>query len=135
MTSARRTALWVFTGALAMGGGCSRVPWRLSLDGALKTAVQEDRLVLVYYWRPFNRDCDQMERTVFRSDEVLAQVREMIPVRLDATFARKRGEQLGLRQVPGFVVLAPNGEPLRRRSGPMDMDQFLAFLVMARLSQ
>jgi hypothetical protein len=76
-----------------------------------------------------------MERTVLRSDEILAQVREMIPVRLDATFARKRAEQLGLRQVPGFVVVAPSGEALRRGSGPMNVDQFLAFLVMARLSQ
>jgi len=129
-----KTAL-VLVFAATLCGGCSRVPWRLGLDGPMRVAADEGRLALVYYWQPFNGDCQQMDRTVFRSDEVLAQMKGMMPIKLDASFHRKRAEQLGLLKVPSFLVLSPHGEPVRRRAGPMDVDQFLAFLVMAKLSQ
>ncbi len=110
------------------------MPWRLGPVLPMKEAAREGRAVLVYYWQPFNNDCRQMDRTVFRSKEVLAQMRGIIPVRLDATFNRKQGERLGLRTVPSFLVLGPGGEVLRGRSGIMDVDQFLAFLTVAKLS-
>ena len=133
--AARLAAFSALAGVIALCGGCSRVPWRLGLDASVNKAAREDRLVLVYYWRPFDADCERMGRTVFRSEEVLAQMQGMIPVRLDATFHGKRGAQLGLREVPSFLVVGPDGAILRRGRGVMDVDQFLAFLVMARLSR
>ena len=127
-----RTVL-ILAGVVSFCGGCSRVRWRLGLDGALRQAAREHRLVLVYYWKPFNADCRLMNRTVLRADEILAQMEGMILVKLDATFHKKQGERLGLREVPSFVVIAPNGRVLRRRSGVMGVDAFLAFLVLARL--
>ncbi len=135
MSVARLHAGLILACAIALCGGCSRVYWRLGLDRAMDVAASEDRLVLVYYARAFNEDCERMDRTVFRSNEVLTQMKDMIPVRLDATFEKKRAAQLGLREVPSFLVIAPNGEALRRGSGPMDVDQFLAFLVMAKLNR
>lgn len=128
-----RTVL-ILAGVVSFCGGCSRVHWRLGLDGALRQAAREHRLVLVYYWKPFNADCGLMNRTVFQSDRILPHMEGMILVKLDATFHKKRGERLGLREVPSFVVIAPNGRVLRRRSGVMGVDAFLAFLVVARLS-
>lgn len=135
MNATRLHAGLVLACAIPLCGGCSRVSWRLGLDRAMDVAAREDRLVLVYYAHAFNEDCERMDRTVFRSNDVLTQMRDMIPVRLDATFEKKRAAQLGLRDVPSFVVIAPNGEVLRQGSGPMDVDQFLAFLVMAKLNR
>ena len=134
-SAARLAGLPALAGVIAFCGGCSGVHWRLGLDAAVSKAAREDRLVLVYYWQPFNADCGRMDRTVFRSEEVLAQMQGMIPVKLDATFHGKRGEQLGLREVPSFLVVGPDGAILRRGRGVMDVDQFLAFLVMAGLSR
>ena len=135
MDHARNDVLAVLLVTLAVCSGCNQVHWRAGLDQALKEGERENRLVLVYYWRAFDKDCQRMDAEVFRTEEVLDQVNEMIPVKLDATFSRTRGEQLGLREAPSFIVIAPNGEFLRRSSGVMDVDQFLAFLVVARLSR
>ena len=135
MSATRQRAVSIFAGTIALCGGCSGVHWHFSLDCAMDQAAREDRLVLVYYWQPFNPDCGRMDRTVFRTDEVLAQIRGVIPVRLDATLHRKRGEQLGLREVPSFLVMTPQGELLRRRSGAMGVDRFLAFLAVAKLNR
>ncbi len=109
--------------------------WRMSLDHTMKAAARQSRLVLVSYWQPFNKDCSRMDRTVFRSDDVLEQMKNMLSVRMDATFQKKRGAELGFREAPSFMVISPYGEILRRGNGPMDIDQFLAFLVMAKLNQ
>ena len=119
---------------LATVAGCSQVTWRVGLGPALKPAERENRLVLVYYWQAFNKDCQRMDRTVFRDKDVAAQIKTMIPVKLDATLERGWGDELGLRGVPSFLVISPSGEYLRRGAGLMDVDQFLAFLVVAKLS-
>jgi hypothetical protein len=91
-------------------------------------------MVVVWYWKPFNRECDLMDRTVFRSEDVLKQMEGVIPVRLHATFSKRWAQQHELTEVPSFVAFGPQGQVLRKRGGPMDADQFLAFLSLARLS-
>lgn len=135
MGNARTGVLSFLLVVLPLCSACDQVHWRVSLDQALKKGERENRLVLVYYWQAFDKDCRRMDAEVFGTEEVLDQIKEMIPVKLDATISRTRGEQLGLREVPSFLVIGPSGEFLRRSSGVMDVDQFLAFLVVARLSR
>ena len=133
-TVLRRSALLLVI-LLPVCSGCGGINWRLGLEQQMKTAARDGRLVLVYHHEAFNDQCERMERTVFRSPEIVRQTKDMIPVRLDAKFNRKQAARVGLRRVPSFAVLSPSGEILRRGDGPMDVDQFLAFLVVARLSQ
>ena len=135
MNTIRFMIVLILAGTVGLCAGCSRVTWRMELDRSLSEAAEDGRLVLVYYWKPFNSDCGRMDRTVFHSKEIAAQMKGIIPVRLDATFHSKLGEQLGMRRIPSFVVIGPKGEVIRRRSGPMDEDQFMAFLVMAKLTR
>jgi hypothetical protein len=121
--------------SLAASGGCGRVIWRPDLQRATQEAGRDGRMVLVYLWEAFNPACAELDRTLFRSEEVLVQMRDMIPVRLDAALQRKEARQLGLTAPPSFAVISPDGELLRRTGQPKDVDQFLAFLVLARLSQ
>lgn len=91
-------------------------------------------MVVVWYWLPMNADCDQMERTVFGSEEVRKEMEGVIPVRLHAHFSRRWAQQNGVTEVPTFLAIGPEGQVLRKRAGLMDADQFLAFLSVARLS-
>lgn len=120
--------------AAPLCAGCAQVVWRGDLRGSLNRAAEDGRMVVVWYWRPMNRDCDQMARTVFRTEEVVKQMQGTIPVRLHADFSRKWAAEHGVSEVPTFLAYAPDGRILRRRDGVMDADQFLAFLAVARLS-
>jgi hypothetical protein len=114
--------------------GCSGITWRTDVHAALDKAKQEGRMVVVWYWKPFNKECDQMSRTVFKSEDVIKDMQPTIPVRLHARFSRKWGEQHGVNEVPSFLAIGPDGQVLRKRVGVMDTHQFLAFLSLARLS-
>lgn len=114
--------------------GCSPIIWRGDLRGAMSQAATENRMVVVWYWKPFNPACDLMERTVFRSEDVVKDMQGVIPVRLHATFSKRWAKQNEITEVPSFLAIGPEGQVLRRRSGPMNTDQFLAFLSLARLS-
>ena len=131
----RTMVVAIWCGLLAGVTGCSRIPWRFGPELPLKESARTGRPLLVYFFKAFDSDCEQMDHTVFTAKEVQTQVREMIPVRLDAAWSRKQMEQLGVREVPAFVVVSPRGAVLRRNTGPMDIDKFLAFLVVAKLSQ
>ncbi|MCP4589708.1 MAG: hypothetical protein GY842_03095 [bacterium] len=120
---------------LATTAGCSRVVWQPALQDPARVAQREGKLVLVYHWQALNEDCARMDRTVFRTREVCEQLKGIVPIRLDATLQRRQAEELGLSVVPAFVVISPTGEIVRYGHGPMDADRFIAFVVMARLSQ
>ena len=119
---------------VSLGSGCTPIVWRGDLHRALDLAAREDRMVVVWYWKPADATCDQMERTVFRSEEVVKEMEGTIPVRLHATFSKRWARDNEITEVPSFVAIGPNGQVLRKRGGPMDTDQFLAFLSVARLS-
>ena len=119
---------------LASSVACNTVRWRANLRGAFREAAEDGRMVVVWYWQPLNNDCRTMDRTVFRTEEVLKQMQTTVPVRLHADFSKKWAAENGIAQVPSFIAYTPEGKFLRRREGIMDADQFLAFLAVARLS-
>ncbi|MHC4093784.1 MAG: hypothetical protein ACYSVY_26515, partial [Planctomycetota bacterium] len=84
MSGSRRYRWWIASTALLLVGvgGCSDIIWRGDLGGAQRQAAKDGRLVLVYYGSAFNQDCARMDRTVFRSREVIDTMAGTIPVRL-----------------------------------------------------
>ena len=115
--------------------GCSQIPWRPDLGGALRQASRTNRLVVVAYWSAFNQECQEMERDVFSLSEVRDSLSQTIPVRLAAWSNRKFAEAYGLSKTPAFVVLAPDGRLLRMLQGYVSEGRFRGMIEAARLNQ
>ncbi len=133
-TLARRALVWALPILLLSVTGCSKVFWRPDLGGAMRLAAEQKQIVVVAYWSALNADCMRMDQEVFSLDEVRDVMRGTIPVRLDPLTDRQTAEQLGLRRVPSFAVLAPDGTILRRAQGYMDDARFRGFIQSAKLS-
>jgi len=120
---------------LASVSGCSDIAWQPSLSAAQQQAARDGRVVLVYYWSLFNRDCKDMDRTVFRNQDVIETLAGTLPVRLDPTFHRSWARRSGVRRIPAFAVYGPDGQLLNLREGPLNEGQFRAFVISAKLSR
>ena len=116
---------------LAAHCGCSEVIWR----GDQRKAAGDGRLVLVYYGTPLDSACARMDRTVFRTREVIDTLAGTIPVRLAPAFHRRWARDLGIRRVPSFVIYGPDGQVINIRQGPMDEAQFRAFVISGKLNR
>jgi hypothetical protein len=124
-------ALMLLAGLL---GGCNEILWRSDLQGALRQAKSDGRLVLVYYWSPLSGDCLKMDGGVFRNSDVIKAMAGTIPVRLMSGFNRDWARQVGVSKVPAFAMYRGDGQLLRVREGIMDEGRFRAFVVSGKLS-
>ena len=124
------------TGAILVTcSGCSDIIWGSSLSAAQHKAADDGRLVVAYYWSLLNGDCTEMDRTVFRSGDVIDTMAGTIPVRLDATFHGRWARELGIARVPSFVIYGPDGKVINQRQGAMNEAQFRAFIVSGKLNR
>ena len=118
-----------------MLSGCSQIPWRPDLGGALRQASRTNRLVVVAYWSAFDSQCQEMDRDVFSIQEVRDSLAETIPVRLASWSNRKFAESYGITKVPSFVVLGPDGRLLRILQGYVSEGRFRGMIEAAKLNQ
>ncbi|GJM26528.1 MAG: hypothetical protein DHS20C16_29430 [Phycisphaerae bacterium] len=128
------TRMLVVCGLLILSG-CSQIPWRPDLGGALRQASRTNRLVVVSYWSAFDSQCQEMERDVFSLQEVQDSLAETIPVRIASWADRKFAESYGITKVPSFVVLGPDGRVLRILQGYVSEGRFRGMVEAAKLNQ
>ncbi len=126
---------WMCCGCLLLLAGCSGIPWRPDLGGALRQASRTNRLVVVAYWSAFDSQCQEMERDVFSLAEVRDSLSQTVPVRLSSWSNKKFAETYGLSKTPSFVLLSPDGRLLRVFQGYMSEGRFRGMLAAARLNQ
>ncbi len=115
--------------------GCSDVIWRSNLQAAQRDAGNDGRLVLAYYWSLFDRECLEMDSSIFNDDDVIAAMAGTIPVRLDALWHGRWAREVGVRSAPSFAIYGPDGNLISVRQGPMDKHQFRAFVHSGKLNQ
>jgi len=111
------------------------VAWLDFADG-LKEAKSSQKLIIADFYATWCGPCKMMEKRTFRDPRVLARLRDVVPVRVDAEESDERGglrgEQLALRYAievyPTLVVVDGAGHEVARNVGFMDADQFLEWL-------
>ncbi len=101
-------------------------PFRsLSLEEARKAAHEEQKLLLLAFYRPSCRPCDAMDKITFLDPKVRAWlVEHTIALRLGAEQAGL-AETYSVTRPPTFVLAEPDGEEIDRIAGYQDPGQFL----------
>jgi len=122
--------LVVGVGALMFGfAGCGGVgsPWFGSdLDAALSEARERDTLVMIDFKTSWCTWCKRLDQDTFSDSEVIAELEELVAIRLDAEEEGKdAAEKYGVRSFPTVVFLDAAGREVDRILGYLPPDAFL----------
>jgi len=129
-----RKRVRLFLGALALliiSGPATQaaVRWQPTLDGAKRTAVQTNRLVLVYFWADWCSACRLMEQNVLSSPEAAAALEaNYVPVKVNASHFPATARQYGVTALPATVAITPDGRLVDKMLGRVDLATYVARL-------
>jgi len=112
-----------------------RVHWSDFATG-LERASAERRPVLAYFTANWCGYCKKMDRTTWKSPDVIERLAGLVAVRVDVDETQPRNGQAGadvasrygVRGTPTLAVLDSNGKVLARTSGYLDESQLLEWL-------
>lgn len=129
----RAALVGLWAAVLALGGCSNGVHWEgPTYQDARALAVRSNRPVFVYFRSWYSVECTNFEENVLKDPAVLAETTALVCVPLDFDWDRPLAQQWGLRAVPAFVIVAPDGTILAQGQAPLTRDQVLAAFHAAR---
>lgn len=116
---------------LPLGTGCT-IGWETDFERGIQRANQTRRPALVHFYSPLDEACREMENEVFSNQDIQAKLEQYVKVRLDYGWNEELAKELGVFNVPAFLVFRPDGSLAAFRVGKMNTDQFNVFLIKYR---
>jgi thioredoxin-related protein len=111
--------------------GCGSQTWRRDLPVAQREAAEKNRVVLLAFTKAFSPACWKMDSGTLEQSDIRRQLQHFICVQLDADRKRDVAATYGVRGVPTFIALHPDGGVLTRSEGYQTPESFLTFLHLA----
>jgi thiol:disulfide interchange protein len=113
-------------GSSVGGRSTSAVPWEKDLAAALKRAGSENKVVMVDFYTDWCKWCDVMDQKTFSDAAVLAELRRVIPVKLDAEReGRDAARRYRVQGFPTILFLDAEGREVGRIPGFVPAEPFL----------
>ncbi|MBN1551355.1 protein-disulfide reductase DsbD [bacterium] len=124
------------SGTSNLENSLSKVQWQTDMNVALDKATKENKFVIIDFTADWCAACKELEHTTFVDSRVSQKLKQMIPLRIDATKSRdpKTKEILdnfNVLGLPTIILQDPSGIEISRVTGYVAADQFLKFLSQA----
>ncbi len=108
------------------GRSAAAVPWENDLAAALTRAGSENKVVMVDFFTEWCKWCDVMDQKTFSDAAVLAELKRVIPVKLDAEReGREAARRYRVQGYPTILFLDAEGREVGRIPGFMPAAPFL----------
>ena len=108
------------------------LPWASDLVQAKQRADRENKRLMIDAWAEWCAACRELDEKTFSRDEVRAALRDVVLVKLDFTRKDEKNErlkkELAIIGMPTVIFLDPQGAEIKRFSGFLDPQEFLALL-------
>jgi thioredoxin-like negative regulator of GroEL len=103
--------------------------WSTNYDSVLEEAKGNQQPVLVYFTASWCGPCKLMARTTLTNEAVLQTLSGLPHVALDVDEHSKLAEQHGVRAVPTFQMLSPDGDMVATTTGYQEANHFISWLT------
>lgn len=108
--------------------GCADYRWRDNFEDAAKQATEQNKPLFIYYRHWLNADSTRMFNDVLSQPDVVAEFQNSINCQLELDWPENREHmaKYGVKTVPGYVIVFPDGRFVAR-AGLMSKERFLRF--------
>jgi len=103
-----------------------------SYSDASATARRTNKLTFVYFRSWYLVECTNFEEQILKQPDILAETRSVVCVVLDYDWDRPLAQKWGLKTVPAFAIVAPDGNVLVRQAAPITHDDLLRAIRSAK---
>lgn len=98
-----------------------------TIDEALAAAKKDNKHVFLYFGATWCPPCKVMKQ-VFKDDEVKKKLDKMPYVMIDIDENKQLMKQYGVKSIPDYMILKPDGKVLKRAKGSMGKEKFSGWL-------
>lgn len=110
--------------------------WMHSLEGAKKTALASNKLILVDFWATWCGPCRKMDSNTWSKKEVTDLMQNFVPLKIDVDEHKSIAKSYGVRGIPNVLILDANGKVIYSGVGYRNKSQMVETLTdyMAEMS-
>jgi thiol:disulfide interchange protein len=111
--------------------GSDTINWNSDYDSAMAQAAQQNKPILVAFSATWCGPCQTMKKTVYHDPEVVKVSQSFVPIFIDTDENGELAREYGVRGIPSYFLLQPDGTVIESFSGSRDASEFAAKLKNA----